>query len=125
MNKGRKQRCLFCSQRLPNHGMAIHLGRVHREELLRAVSIGDIYRNFNGGREEVLHVGRLVALKLGRPDEEIAATVVITRALDAQPQYGAGSVFVRRMVNFLERFDIEGQLVPRFKLIQSSPSGHN
>ena len=61
------------------------------------------YRHYKGGEYEVIALGK---------NEETLEDVVVYKAL-----YDGGSVWVRTLKVFEENVDVNGEVVPRFKLI--------
>jgi hypothetical protein len=66
-----------------------------------------IYEHFKGGRYEVIGEGLL---------ESTEEPVVIYKALYENER---SSLWVRPVSSFLETVEVEGQLIPRFKIIES------
>ena len=66
-----------------------------------------IYKHFKGNRYQVIGVAKHSE---GEPD------MVVYR-----PLYGDRKLWVRPLSMFLESVEIDGQLVPRFELINQAP----
>lgn len=62
------------------------------------------YRHYKGGEYEVIALGK---------NEETLEDVVVYKAL-----YDGGSVWVRTQKVFEENVDVNGEMVPRFKLMK-------
>lgn len=67
-----------------------------------------IYQHYKGQLYEVFHVAK---------HSETEETLVVYKCL-----YGDYSMWVRPLAMFMEQVDSEGQLIPRFRLVQSLES---
>lgn len=66
------------------------------------------YQHFKGGQYEVLGVGH---------HSETLEKLVFYRALYDSEEFGKNALWARPLSSFLERVEIDGQAVPRFKKI--------
>ena len=76
-------------------------------------SIAGIYRHYKGKDYEVLGV----ALQT-ETDEKVVVYRALYPCPDLQQEYGEYPIFVRPYTMFFEKIEIDGRLVPRFKLLE-------
>lgn len=67
-----------------------------------------IYRHYKGKNYEVIGVAR---------HSETLEELVVYRALYKMPEFGENSLWVRPKKMFLENVNVDGKIIPRFKLI--------
>jgi len=83
----------------------------HDIELFEKVAIGAIYRHFKGKEYKVLHIGH---------HSETLEQMVVYQALYSTPEFGPYSIWVRPLKMFVEKVEVDGQLVDRFALTHES-----
>lgn len=66
------------------------------------------YRHYKGREYEVLGTGR---------HSEDLQELVVYRALYDSPEFGPNPIWIRPLAMFLENVEVDGTLVPRFKLL--------
>ncbi len=67
-----------------------------------------IYKHYKGGKIEVLHIAN---------HSETLEKFVVYKALYECKDYGEGSIWIRNLVMFNEKVEVDGKLVPRFKFM--------
>lgn len=72
--------------------------------LAKSIVVGSLYEHYKGFRYRIIGVAR---------HSETLEELVVYQAL-----YGEGGIWVRPLTMFLENIEINGQLQPRFKLVQ-------
>lgn len=70
----------------------------------QSIIVGSLYEHYKGLRYKIIAVAR---------HSETLEELVVYQAL-----YGEGGIWVRPLTMFLENIEINGQLQPRFKLVQ-------
>jgi hypothetical protein len=76
--------------------------------MIEKVPIGAVFVHYKGLKYEILCIGR---------HTEREHLHVVYKALYTDSEFGEGAIWIRPLSMFLERVEVDGELIPRFQRI--------